>query len=103
MVDLKKKPKKMKRHLGPEVSMNDEYREKYPYGTQINLEKDELDKLDMKTKDYSVRDTIKFICSANITDISSSESINREEPCESIRFQITDMEIVPKNMKDKFK
>ncbi len=58
MVNMIRKPKKTKRNTTMEVPYDE--RERYPYGLQINLESEELKKLDMDSLDGIDWDKLKI-------------------------------------------
>jgi len=100
MISMKRTPKKSVPSLRPTMAGEEE---KYPYGLHLTLEKEELDKLGISIKEYSVKDKIDFKCSATINSISASDDINYDNGSrESISLQITDIGIEPKQMKKKF-
>ena len=63
----------------------------YPYGFELRLEKDSLDKLGLDLDSFSIGGTVDMVCQAEITHLS--ESANKNNSRSSASFQITDMAI----------
>lgn len=88
MISLKQSAKKMKAGETP-VSMDYEPDE-YPYGTRLDLNKDTLEKLKIKTLP-AVGDEIMIECKAKV--IAVRESANERDTSRSVELQITDMDL----------
>jgi len=71
-----------------EAVMSD--RPEYPYGLNISLENDSLDKLSMKSLP-DVGDEMTLIAKVKVVSVSSNESESGER--RSISLQITDMDL----------
>ncbi len=50
--------------------------DKYPYGLEVRLNKDSLNKLGIDVSKYKVGEKIQIIAQANIEDLRKSENIN---------------------------
>jgi hypothetical protein len=63
----------------------------YPWGLRINLNGEELDKLDIKLKNLSVDDKIKIEAVAYVESIRQSKNRNGED--RNLELQITKMAV----------
>jgi hypothetical protein len=88
MISLKQSAKKMKAGESP-IAMDIEHDE-YPYGTRIDLNKDTLEKLKIKTLP-AVGDEIMIECKAKV--IAVRESASQHDTSRSVELQITDMDL----------
>lgn len=78
----------------------------YPYGLEIRLHDDEISKLGIKIKDYSVGDEVMIVARGSITEIRAEESMRGTETrqSETMEIQITDMKVQdPKSYDESFK
>ena len=73
---------------------------RYPWGLELSLNDESLDKLDMEAIDFKVGDVVGIRAKGNVTRLSSNQSENGESR-ESIDIQITDLDIVSENAFDK--
>lgn len=68
----------------------------YPWGLQINLEKESLEKLSMDLKDIGTELTFKII--TTVTDIS--QNLSESDSHKTMGIQITDMELISNDSND---
>ena len=61
---------------------------KYPYGLQISLSEDELEKLDVDHSDWKVGETFHLHAFAKVTSISENQREDGEKSC-CVQLQIT--------------
>lgn len=98
--------KKERTSDAPEVAVpSDKYEgPEYPYGLEISLEKDCLEKLGMDIDDFSVGNKTEMVCVGEIT--RTHESAGKHQDNASVSIQITNMamKVQPneekKNLKD---
>lgn len=84
---MKRTKSEMKSTSGAEpVSLNEN---PYPYGLEITLEKESVEKLGLDINDFSIGGKVDIVCTAEITSLSQSASKNDENL--SVRLQITDL------------
>lgn len=88
MKSLKISAKKAKEKNQPMVAMSEE--DRYPYGTRIDLDKDSLEKLGIKTMP-AVGTEMMIEC--KVTVIAVRESASQENTSRSMELQITAMDI----------
>ena len=84
----------------PEVATEYEGPE-YPYGLEISLEKDSLEKLGLDIDDFSVGGEVELICHAEIT--RTHESAGKSESNSSVSIQITAMAMLARPIKKRAK
>jgi len=77
-----------------EVSMDEE---RYPYGLQVRLESEEIEKLDIDIKKMSVDDKVKITAIAYVESVSQNK--NRRGENKSLGLQITKMDVKKTNIK----
>lgn len=80
---------KSKKNTSPEVAI-DSSREDYPWGTRIDLNKETLDKLGIKTLP-AVGSELVIECKVKV--IAVRESASERDTSRSIELQITDMDL----------
>ncbi len=79
--------------------------EDYPYGLEISLEKESLEKLGLNIEDFTVGGKVDIVCQAEVTRLHQSVS-KRNDAHTSASIQITDMAMMarpnekPKKLKD---
>ena len=79
----------------------------YPYGLEISLEKESIEKLGLDINDFSIGGKVEIMCIAEVTSLSQSASKDNENL--SVRLQITDLGMGeckmnnPKNIRDVMK
>lgn len=98
LVDMKRpKPKKgnMKGMAMP-VMAEESY---YPWGLQIRLEKEELEKLGLKASSFDVGQTVNITASAKVTSISSREAVREKEGSQVVELQIEKIGLDKKSAK----
>jgi hypothetical protein len=61
----------------------------YPYGLELHLDTEALEKLAINIGDLSVGDTLALVAKVEVTSISSNES-QHSKPSESVGLQITE-------------
>jgi hypothetical protein len=83
MTDMAISPKENEVLASPLMEGN-----KYPYGLQICLTQDELEKLGVDHSDWEVGATFELNAFAKVTSISENEMEGGEKTC-SVRLQIT--------------
>lgn len=81
---------KSKKSDQPQLAMDSDYREEYPYGTRIDLNKESLDKLGIKTLP-AVGSEIMIECKVKV--IAVRESASERDTSRSVELQITDMDL----------
>ena len=72
----------------------DEHYEKYPWGLRLNLNDEEITKLDLNIKNMSVDDMVKIEAVAYVESIRQSK--NRRGEDRNIELQITKMSVKKK-------
>lgn len=82
LISMKRKADKSE---GPELAKNTE--DRYPYGLRIQLDKEDIDKLNIEMPDIGEEKMI--LCKVKVTDLSQHES--EDDKYKSIGMQITDM------------
>ena|SRR5258708_16478135 len=87
LVDLRLSKKDQQEEMSPEISPPD-----YPTGLSIYIDKDELDKLGLSDA-LDIGDECRITAVGKVTQVSKNASEHRED--ESIRIQITSLEVVP--------
>lgn len=60
----------------------------YPWGLELNFEKEAIKKLGIKTDDVSAGDTVYFTAKANVSSLNQSDRVG-EPNSESMGLQIT--------------
>ena len=89
--DMTRKKKAKPETAGAPTLPYDDSGEKYPYGLQIRLETEDLDKLGIDIESFSVNDKVSITAVAEITSLSSSKTRNDEN--QNMQLQITKMDI----------
>ena len=94
LIDMKRpKPKKEK---SPET-ISSPYHEDYPYGLQITLQKEELDKLGITAASFDVGKSVSFSASGKVTAVRQAvnKNTNSKSPDESasVEIQITELSL----------
>lgn len=84
LVSMKQTKSEIKETEQPITSSN-----QYPYGLEISLEKESIDKLDLNINDFSIGGKVDIVCTAEVTSLSQSASKKNENL--SVRLQITDL------------
>jgi len=91
-----KKPKlskrKLRENMMPETAAMDQ--PSYPWGLEINLENDSVEKLGIDIENTKAGDEIMIMAKAKVTNVSQRENIERsgnKKINKSIGLQITDM------------
>ena len=74
---------------------------KYPWGLEIHLEQEELDKLGGSLENKSAGDVCTFTAKALVTRTSARDELDGDGVEHSVHLQITDMEISGVNDEDK--
>ncbi len=85
---MKRTKKETKSHEA-EVAEPISAEEDYPYGLNINLEKESLEKLGLDIDDFSIGGKVDIICQAEVTSLH--ESANKNSTNASASLQITNM------------
>lgn len=94
MINLKRSEKEIKKmEGGKEVSIMSH--DKYPWGLEISLETEVLDKLGLSAADVTVKQPFNITAKALVESVSMNQNLGREKMNQSIRLQITDMELTP--------
>lgn len=70
-------------------------RDKYPYGLEIGLETESLEKLGLSATDVVVKQSFTITAMAIVESVSVNQNQGNEKIQQSIRLQITDMELTP--------
>jgi len=68
-----KRSKEETRNYDETISVSEE---DYPYGLQINLDKEGLEKLGLSAEDFSIGGKVNMICQAKITGLSESAGMD---------------------------
>jgi len=98
-----KLPKSKKNNCSPEVCRS----EPYPYGLELSLEKEAIDKLNLDINSFVIGGKVDIVCRAEVTNLS--QSVAKKDENLSIRLQITDMNMSecknenPKKLRDTIK
>lgn len=79
----------------------DSSEEDYPYGLEIRMEKESLDKLGLDIDNFSINTKVDIVCQAEVTHLS--ESVSSDNSHSSASFQITDMAIEVRPKAEKLK
>ncbi len=89
MIDMKVSKKDAEKETPEAIEQTEP---KYPWGLQLNMDNDELKKLDLMDEKVEVGDemTIRAVC--KVLSVSEDESLNMGTR-KNIRYQITEMEI----------
>lgn len=98
MTDMKRpKPKKsdMEAKAMPAMAEGD----RYPWGLQIRLEKDDLEKLGVSAADFKIGQTVAIQASAKVTSINSRESTGSEKRYQEVGIQIEKLDLELKSAK----
>lgn len=99
MTDMKRpKPKKSdmdKMTCASPASEGD----RYPWGLQIRLEKDDLEKLGVSAADFKIGQTVAIQASAKVTSINSRESTGSEKRYQEVGIQIEKLDLELKSAK----
>lgn len=82
-----RRTKKEKKHTPEEVAPMSE--EDYPYGLEIRLEEESLEKLGLDVDDFSIDGKVDLICEGEVTNLNISANTNHSHA--SVSIQITDM------------
>jgi len=61
----------------------------YPWGLEICLEKESIDKLGLDIDDFSIGGKVNIVCTAEVTNLS--QSVSKKDGNLSVRLQITDL------------
>jgi len=69
----------------------------YPYGLEISLEKESLEKLGLDIDDFTVGGEIEIICNGEIT--RTNESAGKNNINSSVSIQITEMAMMARPIK----
>lgn len=89
MANMKMTKKRM-REMGSPVS--DSKRNHYPWGLNIHLEKEEMDKLSLDIKDLNIGDSLDISGKAEITSISQNAD-GEDNTSQNISLQITNLDV----------
>lgn len=92
------KGKETRDYDGP-VAIGDE--EDYPYGLQISLEKESLEKLGMDVSDFTIGGKVDVVCQVEVTRMS--ESAGQDGDYSDVSLQITDMAMMHRPVERKLK
>ena len=98
LTDMKRpKPKKseMDKMAQPALAEGD----RYPWGLQIRLEKDDLEKLGVSAADFRIGQTVAIQAQAKVTSINSRESTGNEKPYQEVGIQIEKLDLGMKSAK----
>ncbi len=96
--------KKQRTSDAPEPVISEKYEgPEYPYGLEITLEKDCLEKLGLDIDDFSVGNTVDMVCLGEVT--RTHESAGKDQDNASVGIQITNMamKVQPNEKKQKLK
>jgi len=91
-----KRTKAEKKDTSPEVAPSYEG-DDYPYGLEISLEKESLEKLGLDIDDFTVGGEVEMVCYAEIT--RTHESAGKDNINSSVSIQITDMAMLARPIK----
>ena len=103
LISMQRTKSEKKEDTGPEVATEYE-RPDYPYGLEISLEEESMEKLGLDVENFSVGGKIELVCNGEIT--RTHESAGKDHNNSSVSIQITDMAIMvhpnetPKTIKD---
>lgn len=92
LTDMKRpRPKKsdLKEMAMPAMAEGD----RYPWGLQIRLEKDELEKLGVSAADFKIGQTVTIQAQGKVTSISSRESTGSEKAMQDVAIQIEKVDL----------
>ncbi len=87
--NMKRTKTEMKSNGGCDAPTCSSSKDPYPYGLEISLEKESIEKLGLDIDDFSIGGKVNIMCIAEITSLSQSASKNNENL--NVRLQITDM------------
>ena len=93
LTDLKRK-KKSKEEIKSQYTICNENEEKYPYGTQLRFDQEEVEKLPILKK-FSVGDYVNIQGEACVTSVRSEQKQNGKEKY-FVEIQVEKINIVPK-------
>lgn len=94
MIDMKESPmdKKDKGMVEPVTLPSKSSGPSYPYGLKITLNKEQLSKMKLKPKDFTVGDMVDISALAKVVRLSETESSDYTD--KSIELQITKLAVV---------
>jgi hypothetical protein len=94
MIDMKlTKEEKKDRNGSLPVDTAKDTGPEYPYGLVINLDKESLKKLKVKTDDYNTGEYMSIKAKVKVVGISSRTSFGNGGDYETMELQITEMEL----------
>ena len=85
--DLKRTAAEAKEGMIPVETSMPKPESYYPYGLEVRLEKEELEKLGLDAGDFSVGDMVSVSGKAKVTNISTNEGENDESACVTLQLQ----------------
>ena len=98
MIDMKR-PKLKKSELEAKGMPAMAEGDRYPWGLQIRLEKDDLEKLGVSAADFKIGQTVAIQAQAKVTSINSRESTGSEKPYQEVGIQIEKLDLGMKSAK----
>jgi len=91
LIDMRRPKKNLRKGVIDAPTSPDQ--EKYPWGIKLNLGKDEIKKLGLKTDSRKIGDKVTIVAQAEISSLSESQSMNGEDQ-RDMGIQITKMKII---------
>jgi hypothetical protein len=97
LTDMKLTKKETKEHNSPTLAGYDKDGPRYPYGLQINLESDALEKLGMEMPKIGAEMRIEAI--GCVTSVSSNDRQGEDGPSNRVEIQIQRLQVAPAKKK----
>lgn len=91
LIDLKQTKKEVKSSGEVAPSSISEDHPMYPWGLEVNLEEESLEKLKMSAGNFKIGQKLKMVCEVEITRISQNQSMKKKR--ESVNLQIQKMSL----------
>lgn len=83
---------KIKEETPVAISKSEESSISYPYGLEVNLESDTLERLGLSAGNFTVGDIVDIVAKAKVSGVSINQYGDGEKS-QSVRIQITDISI----------